>query len=139
MTIKVDLTYPNLDIKLYNLMEEMQWKICTYIEQEAKDNAPVNTGVYRSSINYDGNKTITANASYSAVIEYGFAENDKKVYPTNKKAIAFEKNGQEIIRKWTRPFIKGRKPNPVMRNATRKIIKDVLPEEADILFKKYLS
>ena len=39
-------------------------------------------------VNYDGNKTITAHASYSAVIEYGFAENDKKVYPTNKKAIA---------------------------------------------------
>lgn len=135
MTIKVDFTDPNFDVKFAQFEEELRWQIGAYIEAEAKKNAPVDSGNYRNNINFDGKKTITAGASYSAAIEYGTQPHS--IEARTAEALHFVINGQEIFaKKVNHP---GTKPNPVMRNAARTIIRDVLKETSDKLFKRYFN
>lgn len=114
---------PNMEGKLINLEELLRTQIGYSIEGEAKQNAPVDTGVYRNNIAYNGKNQIVANASYSASIEYGIAPNDKQITPKSAKALHFKTGGKDVFVKWARPFKKGRKPNPVMRNSARDVMK----------------
>ena len=93
----------------------------TAIQETAIKNAPRKTGVYLNSINYDGDKTITANASYSADIEYG--TNAHEIKPVNAQALHFKQNGKDVFyKKVNHP---GTKPNPVMRMAARTVQKQI--------------
>lgn len=93
----------------------------TAVQETAIKNAPRKTGVYQRSIDYDGDKTIIANANYSADIEYG--TNAHTIEPVDKKALAFQKNGKTVFaKKVNHP---GTKPNPVLRNAARTVQKRI--------------
>lgn len=137
MKNKIDFSMPNFSTQLYKFDEMLRFNLGSYIELEARDTAPVDTGVYRNNINYDGKYTITANANYSAAIEYGIAANENKVFPKAAKTLHFKVNGEDVFVKWSRPFKKGRRPNPVMRNAARTVMKRDFNRIYDDLFKKY--
>ncbi len=145
MKNKIDFNCPNFSTQLYKFDEDLRFNICTYIELEAKDNAPYNYSEskgnkahYRDKIEKNENNTaVIAHANYSAAIEYGIEPNDKKVFPVRAKALKFKVNGKEIFAKWAKPFKNGRKPNPVMRNAARTVMKRDFSSIYDRLFKKY--
>lgn len=91
------------------------------IEQVAKENAPVDTGNYRSQISYDGANEIVAQAQYSADIEYGTQAHEIK--PVTKKALHFKKGGKDVFA--MRANIPARPPKPVMRNAANQVQKEI--------------
>ena len=102
-------------------VEDLTVKTGLRIEELAKENAPVDTGNYRSEISYDGAETITASAKYSAAIEYGTGEHI--IEPVTAKALHFKKGGKEVFAK--RVHHTGTKPNPVMRNAAAQTQKEI--------------
>lgn len=98
------------------------------IEEKAKENAPVDSGYYRSEITYDGSNTITANAKYSAAIEYGFENYEEQVKEHQRvitKAFGRTLNPPVIatVKEYTRTM--NRRPNPVMRNAAKEVQKQI--------------
>lgn len=129
---KFESDIPNMEAKLINLEELLRTRIGYSIEGEAKQNAPVDTGVYRNNIEFNGRNQIIANASYSSAIEYGITPNDKQITPKSAKALHFKVNGKDVFVKWARPFKNGRKPNPVMRNSAR----DVMKRDFNRIFKE---
>jgi hypothetical protein len=100
----------------------------TAVQETAIQNAPRKTGVYLNSINYDGDKTVTANARYSAAIEYGFDNYQENVKEHIRNITqAFGKPLKEpkavTVKAHTRTM--NRKPNPVMRMAARTVQKQI--------------
>lgn len=126
MANRFECDIPNMAEKLIVLDELLVTRLGYSIEGEAKQNAPVDTGAYRNNINthiHKRNAEVVAEADYSAAIEYGITPNDKQVFPKVAKALHFKINGKDVFAKWVRPFKKGRKPNPIMRNAARMVMK----------------
>lgn len=116
----VTIKYPDFK-KWIKCVNELTVKTGTAIQETAVNNAPRKTGVYQRSIDYDGDKTVTANANYSADIEYG--TNAHEIKPVNAKALHFKQNGKEVFyKKVNHP---GTKPNPVMRMAARTVQKQI--------------
>lgn len=116
---------PNMESKLINLEELLRTQIGYSIEGEAKQNAPVDTGVYRNNIAYNGKNQIIANASYSSAIEYGFSEY-KETVKAHQRIInkAFGKDiTPRVINISSHDRTMNRDPNPVMRNASRTVMK----------------
>ena len=129
MSTKASVNVPNLSNMLQVAIKNSIQEIGFTVERKAKETAPVDTGIYRNSIAYDSKYTITANADYSASIEYGIS-NPVIIRPKGKKALRFvTKEGQEVFAKYVKQ--KRRKPNPVMRNAARAVQKLV-----ESIFKK---
>lgn len=120
MKTTVTIKQPNLSkwIKAVNMLTV---ETGTAVQETAIKNAPRKTGVYQRSIEYDGDKTITANARYSAAIEYGTKAHEIK--PVTAQALHFKQNGKEVFyKKVNHP---GTKPNPVMRMAARTVQKQI--------------
>lgn len=120
MKTTVTIKQPDLSkwIKAVNMLTV---ETGTAVQETAIKNAPRKTGVYLNSINYDGDKTITANANYSADIEYG--TNAHEIKPVTAQALHFKQNGKEVFyKKVNHP---GTKPNPVMRVAARTVQKQI--------------
>lgn len=116
----VTIKYPDFK-KWVKCVNELTVKTGTAIQETAVNNAPRKTGVYQRSIDYDGDKTVTANANYSADIEYG--TNAHEIKPVNAKALHFKQNGKDVFyKKVNHP---GTKPNPVMRMAARTVQKQI--------------
>lgn len=116
----VTIKYPDFK-KWIKCVNELTVKTGTAIQETAANNAPRKTGVYQRSIDYDGDKTVTANANYSADIEYG--TNAHEIKPVNAKALHFKQNGKDVFyKKVNHP---GTKPNPVLRNAARTVQKRI--------------
>lgn len=117
---KVTTKSPDFD-KWKSAVQDLVVKTGLKIEQTAKETAPVNTGNYRSEINYDGANAVIARANYSADIEYGTGAHI--ISPVTAKALHFKKDGQDVFaKKVNHP---GTKPNPVMRNAAAKVQKEI--------------
>lgn len=97
------------------------------IEAEARATAPrsegeANSNHYMNNINYYHNsQTVIAENNYSACIEYGTAPHI--IEPNEREALAFNYNGEYIVRK--KVHHPGTKPNPVMRNAAAKVQKEI--------------
>lgn len=116
----VTIKYPDFK-KWVKCVNELTVKTGTAIQETAVNNAPRKTGVYQRSIDYDGDKTVTANANYSADIEYG--TNAHEIKPVNAKALHFKQNGKDVFyKKVNHP---GTEPNPVMRMAARTVQKQI--------------
>lgn len=127
----VTIKYPDFK-KWIDCVNELTVATGTAVQETAVLNAPRKTGVYQRSIEYDGDKTITANAEYSADIEYG--TNAHEIKPINKKALAFQKGGETIFaKKVNHPETQ---PNPVMRKAARTVQKQI-PQIFNDLQNKY--
>ena len=109
---------PNLDA-LRQAVEDLRIKTGLRVEKTAKENAPVDTGDYRSNIEFDGANTITAHKEYSAFLEYGTSDHG----PVTKKALKFQNKNKEII---FAKKVKGIKPFATMRNAAAQTQKEIL-------------
>lgn len=118
--IKVEIKTPDFD-KWKSSIQDLTVKIGFKIEETAKETAPVDTGNYRSQINYDGANEVVANANYSADIEYGTAAHEIK--PVTAQALHFKQNGKDVFYK--KVYHKGTKPNPVLRNAAKSVQKQI--------------
>ena len=91
------------------------------VVENAVETAPSKTGNYKSHISFDGANTVTAHANYSAAIEYGTEPHI--IEPNEKQALAFNYNGEYMVRK--KVHHPGTKPNPVMRNSAAKVQKEI--------------
>ena len=118
--MKVEIKQPDFS-KWIDCVEELTVLTGTAIQETAVQNAPRKTGVYQRSIEYDGAYTVTANADYSACIEYGTSEHDIK--PVTAQALHFQQNGKDVFYK--KVHHKGTQPNPVMRKAARTVQKQI--------------
>lgn len=118
--MKVEIKQPDFS-KWIDCVEELTVLTGTAIQETAVQNAPRKTGVYQRSIEYDGDVTVTANANYSADIEYG--TNAHEIRPVTAKALHFKQNGKDVFYK--KVMHKGTQPNPVMRMAARTVQKQV--------------
>lgn len=123
----VTIKYPDFK-KWVKCVNELTVKTGTAVQETAVNNAPRKTGVYQRSIDYDGDKTITANARYSAAIEYGFDNYEENVKEHIRNITqAFGKPLKEpkavTVKAHTRTM--NRKPNPVMRMAARTVQKQI--------------
>lgn len=117
---KISIKYPDFK-KWIDLTNQLTVATGTAVQETAVNNAPRKTGVYQRNIEYDGAYTITANAEYSAAIEYGTKAHP--ITPVNKKALAFQSNGETVFaKKVNHP---GTQPNPVMRMAARTVQKQI--------------
>lgn len=107
--------------KWKSAIQDLTVKTGLKIEETAKETAPVDSGNYRSEINYDGANEVIAQANYSTDIEYGTAPHE--IRPNEQTALRFTKDGKEIFaKKVNHP---GTRPNPVMRNAAAKVQKEI--------------
>lgn len=117
---KVTIKQPDFS-KWKSAIQDLTVKTGLKIEETAKETAPVDSGNYRSEINYDGANEVIARANYSADIEYGTGAHI--IEPVTAKALHFKKDGKEIFaKKVNHP---GTRPNPVMRNAAAKVQKEI--------------
>lgn len=113
--------------KWKSAIEDLTVKTGLKIEETAKESAPVDTGNYRSEINYDGTNEVIARAKYSAAIEYGFDNYEENV--REHERVISQAFGKPItpkvvtVKAHTRTM--NRKPFPNMRNAAAKIQKEV--------------
>lgn len=117
---KVTIKQPDFS-KWKQAIQDLTVKTGLKIEQVAKETAPVDTGNYRSEINYDGANSVIASANYSADIEYGTGAHI--IEPVSAKALHFKKDGKEVFAKLVHH--PGTKPNPVMRNAAAQVQKEI--------------
>lgn len=122
---KIIVKAPSFGIE--ELDQKLREKIGQRIVQVAVENAPTDTGYYKSQISYDGANTVTAHARYSAAIEYGF-DNYKETVNEHERVItqAFGKPITPVVatvKQHTRTM--NRKPNPVMRNAASQVQKEI--------------
>lgn len=117
-TVKID--FPDFK-KWIDCINDLTVKTGTAVQETAVLNAPRKTGVYQRSIEYDGDKTVIANANYSADIEYG--TNAHEIKPVNAQALHFKQNGKDVFyKKVNHP---GTQPNPIMRMAARTVQKEI--------------
>ncbi len=93
MTVKVDV--PDYSSLVDNAMDRVVIKAIASVEANAKITAPVDTGFYRSNIkpNFQ-DQTITAEAEYSAAIEYGVSGTRRE--PTANMRMAARKTQKEV-------------------------------------------
>lgn len=123
MATKISFQMPNFANLLDKAVNDSIQEVGFRIEQVAKESAPVDTGYYRNNISFDGKNKVTAHANYSASIEYGIT-NPVLIKPKNAQVLHFRgKDGKDVFVKWAQQ--KARKPNPIMRNASRKVQKEV--------------
>ena len=94
--MKVTIKQPDLS-KWIDTVNDLTVEVGTAIQETAVQNAPRKTGVYQRSIEYDGNVTVTANANYSADIEYG--TNAHEIRPVTTQALHFKQNGKDVFYK----------------------------------------
>lgn len=97
-------------------IEEIKNKTAMYMEAQAKLKAPVKTGMLRASIHggVEGNYIYVASATpYDVYVEYGSTPHEIK--PKRRKALAFKKDGKEVIVKKVRH--PGARPQPFLRPA----------------------
>lgn len=123
---KVTIKSPDLS-KWQNAVRDLTTKAGEAVVANAVQNAPTDTGYYKSQIEYDGAKTVTAKAKYSAAIEYGF-DNYEETVNEHERVItqAFGKKITPVVatvKTHTRTM--NRKPNPVMRNSAAKVQKEI--------------
>lgn len=118
--MKVTIKQPDLS-KWIDTINELTTDVGTAIQETAVLNAPRKTGVYQRSIEYDGDVTVTANAEYSACIEYGTQAHEIK--PVTAKALHFQINGEDVFAK--KVMHPQTQPNPVMRMAARTVQKEI--------------
>lgn len=128
MASKVTFQMPNFSNMLQKALNDSVQEIGFKVEQNGKEDAPVDSGYYRDHISFDGKNKVTAHADYSAPLEYGIT-NPVLITPKSAKVLRFTIDGKEVFAKWAQQ--KARKPNPIMRNAARKTQKEV-----DAIFKK---
>lgn len=120
MKTTVTIKQPDFE-KWINAINQLTSEVGTAIQETAILNSPYKSGVYRQNIRYDGDKTVIANASYSADIEYG--TNAHEIRAVNADALHFKRNGEDVFyKKVNHP---GTKPNPVLRNAARAVQKRI--------------
>ena len=123
---KVTIKSPNFG-NLKKAVQDLTVKAGLKIEETAKESAPVDTGNYRSEINFDGSNSVIAKAKYSAAIEYGFDNYEENVKEHQRVITqAFGKKINPVIadvKAHSRTM--NRKPNPVMRNAAAKVQKEI--------------
>lgn len=123
---KVTIKSPDFD-KWQKAVRDLVTKTGNAIVENAVNNAPTDTGYYKSQIEFDGANTVSANAKYSAAIEYGF-DNYEETVNEHERVItkAFGKPISPVVatvKTHTRKM--NRKPNPVMRNAAAKVQKEI--------------
>lgn len=123
---KVTVKSPDFG-KWQKAVNDLRNKTGLKIVENAVENAPTDTGYYKSQISYDGANTVTAHAKYSAAIEYGF-DNYEETVKEHERVItqAFGKPITPVVatvKQHTRTM--NRKPNPVMRNAAAKVQKEI--------------
>lgn len=123
---KVTIKQPDFS-KWKQAIQDLTVKTGLKIEETAKENAPVDTGNYRSEINYDGSNTVIARAKYSAAIEYGFDNYKEKVKKHERKITqAFGKPiTPKVVTVKAHTRTMDRKPFPNMRNAAAKVQKEI--------------
>lgn len=123
---KVTVKKPDFE-KWKAAVQDLIVKTGLKIEETAKENAPVDTGNYRSEISYDGSNTIIAQAKYSAAIEYGFDNYEENV--REHERVISQAFGKPITPKTVtvKAHIRtmNRTPNPVMRNAAAQVQKEI--------------
>ena len=123
---KVTIKNPDFS-KWKNAIQDLTVKTGLKIEETAKETAPVDSGNYRSEINYDGANEVIARAKYSAAIEYGFDNYEENVRE-HERAIS-QAFGKPItpkvvtVKAHTRTM--NRKPFTNMRNAAAKVQKEI--------------
>lgn len=120
MTNKVEIKKPDFN-KWKNAVDDLRIKAGFKVEEIAKETAPVKTGKYISQISFDGSNTVTANAKYSADIEYGTGVHE--ITPKTAQALHFKVDGKNVFAK--RVFHPGTKPKPVMRTAASETQKQI--------------
>ena len=115
---KTKVTIKSPDFSAFKrAVEDLTVKTGEAIVAKASINAPVDTGNYRSQIEYDGANMVIANANYSADIEYGTGAHE--IRPQTAQALHFQKDGKDVFaKKVEHP---GTRPNPVMRNAAKDV------------------
>lgn len=114
MTVKVDV--PNYANLVANTVAATKQRALVEVENEARLTAPVDSNAYRNNIQRNLPKSeVVANIEYSAAIEYGFNGTSQSVSSHTRKV----KGKVQNVKAHTR--IMNREPNPVMRNAARKI------------------
>lgn len=123
---KVTIKQPDFS-KWKSAIQDLTVKTGLKIEETAKETAPVDTGNYRSEINYDGSNTVIARAKYSAAIEYGL---DKEILVKPHQRVITQAFGEQLenpviadVKLHTRQVFRER--NPVMRNAAAKVQKEI--------------
>lgn len=124
---KVTIKKPDFS-KWQKAVNDLRVKTGLAIVENAVENAPTDTGNYKSQIEYDGVNTVTAHAKYSAAIEYGFDNYEENV--KEHERVISQAFGKPItpkvvtVKAHTRTM--NRKPNPVMRNAATQVQKEIL-------------
>ena len=122
MASKATVNVPNYSNLLDTCMRKSIQEVGFKIVEEAQKTAPVDTGNYKNNIIFDGQKTVTAHANYSAAIEYGISK-PVVIRPKTAKVLHFKVDGEDVFTKYVQQ--KTSEPNPIMRNAQRKIQKQV--------------
>ena len=112
---------PNLSNIFQRALDETIQEVGFAVVEEAHKTAPVDKGNYKKGISFDAKDKVIANVNYSATIEYGIS-NPVLIKPKTKKALHFIKDGKDVFVKYAQQ--KRRNPNPVMRNAARKVQKE---------------
>lgn len=118
MASKATVNVPNYSNLLDNCMRKSIQEVGFKIVEEAQKTAPVDTGNYKNNIIFDGQKTVTAHANYSAAIEYGISK-PVIIRPKTAKALRFTVGGKVVYAKFAQQKV--RSPKPIMRNAARKV------------------
>lgn len=121
MKTTVTIKYPDFS-KWNKAINDLTVEVGTAVQNTAIENAPYKSGVYRNGIEYDKAYTVTANANYSAAIEYG-----TKAHPiTAKNAKTLHYIGNDGKDKFPKSVNHpGTQPNPVMRNSARAVQKQI--------------
>lgn len=121
MANQIIFNVPDLSNMVEKAVFNAAQRIGYRIEEEAKSTAPVKSGNYRNNIKFNGRDEVVANENYSAAIEYGVQY--RIVTAKVAKALRFVVNGKVVYAKSVK--LPARKPNPVMRNAAKRVQKEV--------------
>lgn len=87
------------------------------VQRVMKIESPIDQGILRGSIDRrvdDNSATIWPRANYAAAVNNGtglFGPNHARIYPTNGKVLAWQKNGRKFFAR----SIAGQKPNPFVQ------------------------
>ena len=120
MTVTVDI--PDFSNLVDLASERATKRITARVQEQAVATAPVDTGEYRRNIVADFNSDeVRAEAVYSRALEYGLPA--RTITPKNGKALRFKVGGKTVYAK--KVNLPSRGPNPVMRNASRKVQREV--------------
>lgn len=123
---KVTIKQPDFS-KWKSAIQDLTVKTGLKIVENAVENAPTDTGNYKSQIVYDGANTVTAQAKYSAAVEYGFDNYEENV--REHERVISQAFGKPItpkvvtVKAHTRTM--NRKPNPIMRSAAKTVQKQI--------------